>query len=185
MGKSKKPRKIIIIEKSHDDPVECQVPQAIRENPPGIPPIVPPPFPQTAYGLATIDTGNKVLYVGGLQGFLPNGELAPTVADRVRIAYDSMYAIARYYGASPLDALRLVLYVNPDSPIAIQEFPNLNHHERFVAIRAITNAYQAPIYGNNAPARTIVGVTAISLDDVFEIEGTFILPRPLPQCTDC
>ena len=163
--------------------ITCKLPLVIRQNPPGDPPIVPAPFPPIAYGLATIDTANNVLYVGGLQGFLPNDTLALTVQERVQVAYASMFAIAKFYGATPLDVLRLVLYANPDSPIAIQQLPG-NSVQRFNQIRDFANAVQAPIYGNNAPARTLVGVTQIVLEDVFEIEGTFLLRAKVPVCDE-
>lgn len=177
-------------EKSKDDCKEdcdkicCKWPLVIRQNPPGSPPIVPAPFPPIAYGLATIDTANNVLYVGGLQGFLPNGDLAPTVQERVELAYASIFAIARFYGASPLDILRLDIWVNADAPIAIAQFPGLTHTQRFNAIRDITNAIQAPIYGNFAPARSILGTTDIVLEDVIEIVSIFLLPAKVPVCPE-
>lgn len=168
------------------DKITCVVPRAVQQNPPGDPPIVPPPFPLAAYGLATIDTGNNVLYIGGLQGFKPDGNLPNTVAERVKLAYDSMFAIARYYGSSAKDALRFVLYVNPNSAIMSQDpaTKDLNFEERFVYVRNTANAIQASIYGVNGPvpARTIVGVTYIVLDDCFELESTYIIPQPLPKC---
>ena len=169
---------------SHCNPIICKTPEAVRQNPPGNPPIVPPPFPLSAYGLATIDTGNNTLYIGGLQGFKPDGTLPPTVEERVQLAYDSMFAIANYYGASPFDALRFVLYVNPNSPVMIQQYPNLSFEERFIIVRNKANSIQAQIYGINGPvpARTIIGVTYIVLDDVFELESTYIIPKKLPKC---
>jgi enamine deaminase RidA (YjgF/YER057c/UK114 family) len=160
--------------------VVCKETQVVRENPTGT--IVPEPTPPTAYGLATIDVTGKVLYVGGLQGFRPDETQPPTIEERIQLAYDQMYAVARYYGAEPTDVLRLVLYANPNAPVAVAQYPNLSFEERFIIIRNTANAIQAPIYGNNAPARTLVGVTYIVLDDVFEIEGTFKLPGKQPVC---
>lgn len=173
-----------IVSECHKKSIFCKIPTAVRQNPPGQPPIVPPPFPLNAYGLATIDTGNNVLYIGGLQGFRPDGNLGATVAERVQLAYDSMFAIARYYGASAFEALRFVLYVNPNSPIIVAEFPNLNFEQRFNIVRDLANAIQASVYGPNGPvpARTIVGTSFIVLDDVFELESTYIIPQPLPKC---
>lgn len=164
--------------------VTCKFPLVIRQNPPGNPPIVPSPFPPIAYGLATIDTANNVLYVGGLQGFETNGELASTVQRRVELAYASIFAIAAFYGATPLDLLRLDIWVNADAPIAIAQFPGLTHTQRFNAIRDITNAIQAPIYGNFAPARSILGTTDIVLEDVIEIVPIFLLRAKAPVCDE-
>ena len=166
-------------EKKEDcDKLYCVKPIVIRQNPP----VVPPPFPLFAYGLATITTSNYTLYVGGVQGFVAPDVFAASVAERVRVAYETMFKIAAFYGATPLDALRFVLYANPDSPIAIEQFPGLDSAQRFNAIRDLANSVQIPIYGNNPPARTLVGVTQIVGKDVFEIEGTFQLPVPTVQC---
>lgn len=157
---------------------------AVYQNPAGNPPIVPPPFPLSAYGLATIDTGNNVLHVGGLQAFYPDGTQPATVEERIQVVYDSMYAIAKHYGASPHDALRFTLYVNPNAPIMLQQYPNLSFEERFNIVRDKTNQIQAGIYGVNGPvpARSIIGVTFIVLDDVFELASDFIIPKKLPKC---
>jgi hypothetical protein len=159
----------------------CQPSLVIRQDPPGDPPIVPPPFPLTAYGFATIDVTNNILHVGGLQGFLPNGDLAPTWDQRVRVAYDSMFAIARFYGAQPIDALEFLWIANPDSPIAKEQIPG-DFGQRFNAIRDLANSIQQPIYGNFPPARTVFGVTFIVLDDVFEIKSMFKLPGKNVVC---
>jgi enamine deaminase RidA (YjgF/YER057c/UK114 family) len=164
------------------DDITCKFPLVVRQNPPGKPPIIPPPFPLIAYSYATIDTGCNVLYVGGLQGFLPNGELAPTVKQRVELAYASIFAVANFYGATPLDILSLEIWVNPDSPVAIKDFPTLTSAERFAAIRDIANAIQAPIYGDIAPTRSILGVTQIVLEDVIEIKPIFKLRASQPIC---
>ena len=114
----------------------------------------------------------------GLQGFLLNEQLAHTVADRVRVAYDSMFAIARLNGCLPFDALRFVLYVNPNSPIMLADpaTKNLNVEQRFNYVRDTANIIQAEVYGPNGPVppRTIIGTTFILFDDVFEIESTYV-----------
>lgn len=164
--------------------IVCKTPHAVHQNSPGLPPIVPPPFPLAAYGISTIDTGNNVLYIGGLQGFRLDGTLPPTVEERVDLAYASMFAVANYYGASPQEALRFVLYVNPDAPVMLSQYPNLTFEQRFNIVRDKANSIQAAIYGINGPvpARTIVGVTFIVLNDVFELESTYVIPQKLPKC---
>nr|WIL03319.1 hypothetical protein Cbor_379 [Cedratvirus borely] len=53
----------------------------------------------------------------------------------------------------------------------------------FNYVRDTANAIQAGIYGNNPPARTIIGTTFIVLNDVFEFESTWLLTaQPQPQC---
>src|SRR5579883_2529857 len=78
--------------------ITCKKPVVLREDPVGIPPIVAPPFPLTAYGIASVDEANHVLYVGGLQGFNPDGTLPDTVKARVENAYAQAFAVQRFYG---------------------------------------------------------------------------------------
>ena len=164
--------------------IACKKPVVLREDPIGIPPIVAPPFPLTAYGIASVDEANHVLYVGGLQGFNPDGSLPDTVAARVQNAYAQAFAVVRYYGGDILNALRFVLYVNPDAPICDLDpaTANLTFEERFVYVRTVANSIQAPIYGDHPPARTIIGTTYIVLNDVFEFETTWLLSERQPQC---
>ncbi|QIN54458.1 hypothetical protein [Cedratvirus kamchatka] len=165
--------------------IECFKPEVLRQNPVGSPPIVAPPFPSIAYGIASIDTANHTLYIGGLQGFTPDGQLPPTVAARVQNAYAQAFAVVRYYGGDIKDALRFVLYVNPNAPIMDQDpaTQGLDFEQRFNYVRDTANAIQAGIYGNNPPARTIIGTTFIVLNDVFELESTWLLAaQPQPQC---
>lgn len=179
LGKEKKEKKHHHHKKEKKHEIVCEKPQVIRLNPP----VVPPPFPLPAYGHLTIDTANHVLYVGGQQGFLPDDTLPPTVAERVQQAFDNMFNIAAFGGAKKTDLLRLDIHINPDSQVAIDDFPGLDFWGRFNAIRDLANAVQEPIFGNNAPSRTFVSVTGLVLDDVFEATGIFLQSSILqPQC---
>lgn len=80
---------------------------------------------------------------------------------RIRQAYRNLLHIAASAGAGPRDAVRLVVYVTD-----------------MFRYRPFANRIQEEIWGQGPhPPRTIVEVQWLNQDDIFEVEGTFVLPR--------
>ncbi|MCU0887094.1 MAG: RidA family protein [Rubritepida sp.] len=124
--------------------------------------ILNPPGAITAtgpWGLAA-QAGNT-LYVAGMRGIDPaTNQLVAGEEARIRQAYRNMLHIAASAGAGPRDAVRLVVYVTD-----------------MFRYRPIANRIQEEIWGQGPhPPRTIVEVQRLNQDDIFEVEGTFVLP---------
>lgn len=102
------------------------------------------------------------LFVAGMRGIDPktNALVAGETA-RIRQAFLNMKMIAEYEGARLADCVRLVLYVT-----------DMARH------RPLANAVQEQLWGGAGyPPRTIVEVQRLNQDDIFEVEGTFYLPK--------
>jgi 2-iminobutanoate/2-iminopropanoate deaminase len=101
------------------------------------------------------------VFVAGMRGIDPTtNTLVVGEEARVRQAFLNMKLIAESEGASLRDAVRLVVYVTD-----------------MVRLRPIVNDVQAELWGRGPyPPRTIVEVTALSQDDIMEVEGTFYAP---------
>ena len=99
--------------------------------------------------------------VAGMRGIDPqSNELVEGDADRIRQAYKNMELIAQSEGASLTDAVRLTVFVTD--------------MERY---RPIVNAVQEELWsGGPYPPRTILEVSKLNQDDIFEVEGTFYAP---------
>ncbi len=102
------------------------------------------------------------VYVAGMRGIDPaTNRLVDGDEARVRQGFRNMQLIAESAGARLHDAVRLVVYVTD-----------------MARLRPIVNAVQEEVWGAGAyPPRTIVEVTRLNADDVFEVEGTFYAPR--------
>jgi 2-iminobutanoate/2-iminopropanoate deaminase len=103
------------------------------------------------------------VFVAGMRGIDPttnslvNGDEA-----RVLQAFRNMEAIAKSEGASLKDCVRITVFVT-----------DMARH------RPIANKVQKELWGGGAyPPRTILEVSKLNQDDIFEVEGTFYAPRP-------
>ena len=101
------------------------------------------------------------VFVAGMRGIDPqSNELVEGDAARIRQAYKNMELIAQSEGASLTDAVRLTVFVTD--------------MERY---RPIVNAVQEELWsGGPYPPRTILEVSKLNQDDIFEVEGTFHAP---------
>ena len=101
------------------------------------------------------------VFIAGMRGIDPqSNELVEGDAARIRQAYKNMELIAKSEGASLTDAVRLTVFVTD--------------MERY---RPIVNAVQEELWsGGPYPPRTIVEVSKLNQDDIFEVEGTFYAP---------
>ena len=101
------------------------------------------------------------VFVAGMRGIDPqSNELVEGDAARIRQGYKNMELIAQSEGASLTDAVRLTVFVTD--------------MERY---RPIVNAVQEELWsGGPYPPRTILEVSKLNQDDIFEVEGTFYAP---------
>ena len=101
------------------------------------------------------------VFVAGMRGIDPqSNELIEGDAARIRQAFKNMELIAKSEGASLTDAVRLTVFVTD--------------MERY---RPIVNAVQEELWsGGPYPPRTILEVSKLNQDDIFEVEGTFYAP---------
>jgi 2-iminobutanoate/2-iminopropanoate deaminase len=101
------------------------------------------------------------IFVAGMRGInqasnaLVEGEEA-----RIRQAFTNMKTIAAAEGASLSDCVRLTVYVTD-----------------MARLRPLVNKVQEEFWaGGPYPPRTILQVSALNQDDIFEVEGTFYAP---------
>jgi len=102
------------------------------------------------------------VFVAGMRGIDPiTNELIEGNEARIRQAFMNMAHIAGSEGATLQDAVRLTVYVtNMDS------------------YRPIVNKVQEDVWrGGPYPPRTILEVSKLNQDDIFEVEGTFYAPK--------
>jgi len=79
---------------------------------------------------------------------------------RIRQAFKNMRTIAESEGAGLSDCVRIVAYVTD-----------------MAALRPLVNKVQEEIWsGTPYPPRTMVEVSKLNQDDIFEVEGTFYAP---------
>jgi 2-iminobutanoate/2-iminopropanoate deaminase len=104
------------------------------------------------------------VFVAGMRGIDPatNTIVGPEEA-RVRQAYTNMKVIAESEGAKLTDCVRIVVYVTD-----------------LGRLRPLVNKIQQELWGGGPyPPRTIVEVSRLAQDDIFEVEGTFYAPKSL------
>jgi enamine deaminase RidA (YjgF/YER057c/UK114 family) len=101
------------------------------------------------------------VFVAGMRGIDPaTNTLIAGDEPRIHQAFANMAQIAAAEGASLSDAVRLVVYVTD-----------------MARLRPLVNAVQEELWGGGPyPPRTIVEVSGLNQDDVFEVEGTFFAP---------
>ena len=101
------------------------------------------------------------IFIAGMRGIDPkSNELIKGNAARIRQAFRNMELIAKSEGAALIDAVRLTVYVT-----------------NMARYRPIVNSVQEELWcGGPYPPRTILEVTRLNQDDIFEVEGTFYAP---------
>lgn len=101
------------------------------------------------------------VHVAGMRGIDPRtNELVEGDRERVRQGFVNMQTIAESEGATLQDAVRLVVYVT-----------DMDEH------RPLVNEVQEELWGDAMyPPRSIIEVSALNDDDIFEVEGTFYAP---------
>ncbi len=101
------------------------------------------------------------IFIAGMRGIDPQtNELVAGDEARIAQAFRNMEHIAASEGAGLGDAVRLTVYVT-----------DMDRH------RPIVNKVQEALWsGGPYPPRTILEVSALNQDDIFEVEGTFYAP---------
>jgi 2-iminobutanoate/2-iminopropanoate deaminase len=101
------------------------------------------------------------VFIAGMRGINPaNNSLVQGEGARIRQAFMNMKLIAESEGANLADCVRLTVFVTD------------------MSLRPLVNKVQEELWtGGPYPPRTIVEVSALNQDDVFEVEGTFYAPK--------
>jgi enamine deaminase RidA (YjgF/YER057c/UK114 family) len=101
------------------------------------------------------------VFVAGMRGIDPaSNVLVAGEQARIRQAFMNMKTIAESEGARLSDCVRLTVYVTD-----------------MAALRPLVNKVQEELWaGGPYPPRTILEVSRLNQDDIFEVEGTFYVP---------
>jgi 2-iminobutanoate/2-iminopropanoate deaminase len=101
------------------------------------------------------------VFVAGMRGIDPeSNNLVAGEEARIRQAFLNMKLIAESEGASLQAAVRIVVYVTD-----------------MARLRPIVNKVQEELWaGGPYPPRTILEVSRLNQDDIFEVDGTFHAP---------
>jgi 2-iminobutanoate/2-iminopropanoate deaminase len=102
------------------------------------------------------------VFVAGMRGIDPATDaLVAGPEQRIRQAFQNMLVIANSEGASLKNCVRLTVFVTD-----------------MAALRPLVNKVQEQLWaGLPYPPRTIVEVAKLNQDDIFEVEGTFFVPK--------
>lgn len=102
------------------------------------------------------------VFVAGMRGIDPaTNSLVAGEEARIRMAFANMQAIAQAEGAGLAGCVRLTVYVT-----------DMNR------LRPLVNKVQEELWaGGPYPPRTILEVSKLNQDDIFEVEGTFYAPK--------
>ncbi|HEX5213764.1 MAG TPA: RidA family protein [Pseudolabrys sp.] len=102
------------------------------------------------------------VFVAGMRGIDPKtNDLVAGEEARIRQAFTNMKTIAESEGASLSSCVRLTVFVTD-----------------MKRLRPLVNKVQEELWaGGPYPPRTIVEVTRLNQDDIFEVEGTFFAPK--------
>jgi enamine deaminase RidA (YjgF/YER057c/UK114 family) len=102
------------------------------------------------------------VFVAGMRGIDPaNNNLVAGDEARISQAFMNMKMIAESEGASLADCVRLTVFVTDMG-----------------RLRPLVNKVQERLWGGGPyPPRTILEVTRLNQDDIFEVEGTFYAPK--------
>jgi enamine deaminase RidA (YjgF/YER057c/UK114 family) len=123
-------------------------------------------FPQGAIApTGTWSVGARAgdfVFVAGMRGINPaNNRLVDGDEARIRQAFTNMKLVAASEGADLTDCVRLTVFVTDMG-----------------RLRPLVNKIQEELWaGGSYPPRTIVEVSKLNQDDVFEVEGTFYTPK--------
>jgi len=101
------------------------------------------------------------IFVAGMRGIDPvSNTVIEGEEQRIRQAFANMKAIAESEGASLSDCVRIVAYVID-----------------MARLRPLVNKVQEDFWAEKPyPPRTLVEVSKLNQDDIFEVEGTFYAP---------
>ena len=101
------------------------------------------------------------VFVAGMRGIDPaSNTMLEGEEARIRQAFTNMKTIAESEGASLASCVRLTVYVTD-----------------MARLRPLVNKVQEEFWaGGPYPPRTILQVSALNQDDIFEVEGTFYVP---------
>lgn len=104
----------------------------------------------------------EFVFVAGMRGIDPATNLMVEGDEaRVRRGFLNMKLVAESEGAGLADCVRIVVYVTD-----------------MARLRPLVNKVQEELWGGGPyPPRTIVEVSRLNQDDVFEVEGTFYAPK--------
>jgi enamine deaminase RidA (YjgF/YER057c/UK114 family) len=125
--------------------------------------ILSPPAAITPTGTWSLGArAGDFVFVAGMRGIDPaSNTLMPGDEARIRQAFANMAGIAASDGASLQDCVRLTVFVTD-----------------MQRLRPLLNKVQEELWaGGPYPPRTIVEVTKLNQDDIFEVEGTFYAPK--------
>jgi len=102
------------------------------------------------------------VFVAGMRGIDPvTNSMLSSDQERIRRAYTNMKTIAASEGASLSDCVRLTIFVTD-----------------MKRLRPLVNKVQEELWSCGPyPPRTIVEVASLNQDDIFEVEGTFYVPK--------
>jgi enamine deaminase RidA (YjgF/YER057c/UK114 family) len=102
------------------------------------------------------------IFVAGMRGIDPaTNTIVGPEEERIRRAYANMRTIAESEGAKLSDCVRLTVFVT-----------DMNR------LRPLVNKVQKELWGGGPyPPRTIVEVARLNQGDIFEVEGTFYVPK--------
>jgi enamine deaminase RidA (YjgF/YER057c/UK114 family) len=102
------------------------------------------------------------VFIAGMRGISPaDNELVGGDEARIRQAFMNMKLIAGSEGASLTDCVRLTVFVTDMG-----------------RLRPLVNKVQEGLWGGGPyPPRTIIEVSRLNQDDIFEVEGTFYAPK--------
>ena len=102
------------------------------------------------------------IFVAGMRGIDPaNNTLVAGDEARIRQAFMNMKTIAASEGAGLDDCVRLTVFVTD-----------------MARLRPLVNKVQEQVWaGGPYPPRTILEVSKLNQDDIFEVEGTFYAPK--------
>ena len=102
------------------------------------------------------------VFVAGMRGINPaNNSLVEGDEARIRQAFTNMKLIVESEGGTLADCVRLTVFVTD-----------------MARLRPVVNQVQGEMWGGgHYPPRTIVEVAGLNQDDIFEVEGTFYVPK--------
>jgi len=104
----------------------------------------------------------EFVFVAGMRGIDPaTNRMVEGDEARVRRGFLNMKLVAESEGAGLADCVRIVVYVTD-----------------MARLRLLVNKVQEELWGGGPyPPRTIVEVSRLNQDDIFEVEGTFYAPK--------
>lgn len=102
------------------------------------------------------------VFVAGMRGIDPATDTMVAGDEaRIRLGFRNMLEIAASEGAAHTDCVRIVVYVTDMD-----------------RLRPLVNKVQEELWaGGPYPPRSIVEVSKLNQNDVFEVEGTFYAPK--------